>query len=113
MAIDYSKPRRDYRVDRGGVDVPRTPPLTTESQINRQERTSETPSQGEGRPSNDGTFILITQLFPSKSGKADTVFIKSGSDIIKKLGDVREGDTLGVSVSKKNQRLMLWFIAKD
>lgn len=101
MAIDYSRPRRDYRAPapaEGGNDTPRAP---------RAEAPTPAPS------SEKGEFVPITGLFPSKSGKADTAFIKPGSGIIEKLHDIREGDTIGVSMNQKTHRLMLWFIAKS
>lgn len=66
--------------------------------------------QGDGQQG-DGEFTIITGLFRSKSGKADTVFVTD--DIAAKLAQVKPGDTLGVSMSTKADRLTLWFINKE
>lgn len=106
MALDYSRPRRDYRPSEGGNDTPRS------AAPERAPEPARTPERApEPAPEQKGTFVPITGLFPSKSGKADTVFIKD-EEILKKLRDIRIGDTLGVSVNSKTKRLMLWFIAK-
>lgn len=62
------------------------------------------------RGNQDGEFITITGLFPTKSGKADTAFVKP--DILAHLRDIQEGDAIGVSMNKKTNRLQLWYIRK-
>lgn len=59
----------------------------------------------------DGKFITITGLFPTKSGKADTAFVKD--DIFEQLQRIQPGDTIGVSVNQKTNRLQLWYITKE
>jgi hypothetical protein len=54
---------------------------------------------------------MITGLFPSKSGKADTAFVKE--EIFDALQGVQEGDTIGVSTNQKTGRLSLWYISKS
>jgi hypothetical protein len=68
-------------------------------------------NQNQGRnQQGDGEFIMITGLFPSKSGTSDIAFVKK--EIADKLNDIREGDTIGININKKSQRPQLWYIRK-
>jgi hypothetical protein len=68
------------------------------------------PTKPATKQQSDGEFVTITGLFPTKSGKADTAFIKP--DIFEKIQEIQEGDTIGVSMNTKTNRLQLWYIRK-
>jgi len=82
--------------------APRTPARPT------TQRTGARPPQKQQQ--GDGEFITITGLFPTKSGKADTAYIKD--DMYEHFKNIRPGDTIGVSMNKKTNRLQLWYIQK-
>jgi len=59
----------------------------------------------------ESKFIYITGFFPSKSGKADTVFLTE--EIVAKLHECKAGDTLGISEQKKTGRIGLWYVPNE
>jgi hypothetical protein len=90
-----AEPRRSYR-PAAGTPAPASPPAPRPEQAPEQKK---------------GTFIPISGLFRSKSGKADTVFVTEA--IVTELQNIRPGDTLGISTNAKTKRPMLWYIAKE
>lgn len=93
------EPRRNYRT---GTENDGAPTAETRPEPVAAERPRRTQTSG------DSKFINITGLFPSKSGKADTVFLtEQHCDI---LASLRPGDVIGVSMSQKTQKLSLWAI---
>lgn len=63
-----------------------------------------------GGQQQDGKYVSITGLFPAKSGSSDIAFVKQ--EIADILHDIQEGDTIGVSMSEKTGRPVLWVIMK-
>lgn len=55
-------------------------------------------------------FIYITGFFPSKSGKADTVFITD--EILEKLQTLKVGDLLSLS-EQKNGNIGMSYLPKE
>lgn len=106
--------RRSYRneeaepeVEEEDVDETPVPRRTTPRPAARP---TAKPTRSAPKQQTDGEFVTITGLFPTKSGKADTAFIKP--DIFDKLQEIQEGDTIGVSMNTKTNRLQLWYIRK-
>lgn len=99
-----------------------TPPVrratpTRAVSVSRGTAPSRTPSRpsgggnyGRGGQSQDGTYVTVTGLFPTKSGKADTAFVKD--DMYELLQGIKPGDTIGVSMNQKTNRLQFWYITK-
>ncbi len=94
--------RRSYRSSQS-APVPPTPPV-------REETPTPPPPQREEQQGGS-KYRNITGLFLSKSGKAHTVFLSA--QIIEKLQQLQEGDTLGVSANPTNGRLGLWYVPND
>jgi GTP-dependent phosphoenolpyruvate carboxykinase len=59
----------------------------------------------------ENKFIYITGFFPSKSGKADTVFINE--DILAKLQVLKIGDLLSLSEQKNGNIGMSYIPAEE
>lgn len=93
-------PKREVATKR--VEAPEDVPPAPESKS--QERRYE--AQGDGKSS----FVNVTGLFRSKSGKADTVFVTE--EIIDKFASMAVGDVLGVSENVNNGNLQIWYIVK-
>jgi hypothetical protein len=90
--------RRSYRTESTEPETP-TPP--------REER-KEAPKKKYDSGSGDSKYLNITGLFPTASGKADTVFLKE--EHCEKLRSLKPGDVLGVNMNGKTGRLALWAI---
>jgi hypothetical protein len=85
---------------------------TTAVEEPEQERTPAPPREEKPKKTEGNSqYINITGLFPSKSGKADTVFLTA--EHCEALKALKPGDVLGVSVNKKTQRLALWAIPNE
>jgi hypothetical protein len=103
--------RRSYRNEEA---APEEEEYAEDAPAPAPRRTAPRPATRTAKPApkqqSDGEFVTITGLFPTKSGKADTAFVKP--DIFDKIQEIQEGDTIGVSMNTKTNRLQLWYIRK-
>jgi len=79
----------------------------------RSTGTTSAPAAKKSFPKKEGNtskFIYITGFFPSKSGKADTVFINE--EILEKLQVLKVGDLLSLS-AQKNGNIGMSYIPAD
>jgi len=98
--------RRSYRPTPAAVTAGTTPvpaakpfiPMGTPAPMERKE------------PAADGDFINLGSFYPSRSGKAQTFFVKP--ETAEKLKEIAEGDVIGISNSEKSGRVSLWTIRK-
>ena len=97
--------RRSYRTDTPKREVAVKRPIDPDDDLPQAE-TPAKKSYGDGTSS----FVNVTGLFRSKSGKADTVFVNE--EIMEKLSKMSIGDVLGVSENVNNGNLQIWYIVK-
>jgi hypothetical protein len=96
--------RRSYRPTGEEHEAKAT---STSPEAEPQKSVSNNPVREQG----DSKFVNITGLFPSKSGKADTVFVTEAIEGL--LHEIRPGDLLGISENQTSHRIQMWYIRKD
>lgn len=88
-----------------------TPPARTATPRAAAPAPTPAPAPEEKANGGESNFVSVSSFFPSKSGKAETFFVKP--DMLEKLADLREGDIVGISQNAKSGRTMLWYIRKS